>query len=48
MQLTALVNEGGVNAMKYLMEDPARYFTIMEAVGFIDVSLGIKFGVQFR
>ncbi|XP_024375799.1 acyl-coenzyme A oxidase 2, peroxisomal [Physcomitrium patens] len=47
MQLTALVNEGGVNAMKYLMEDPARYFTIMEAVGFIDVSLGIKFGVQF-
>ena len=47
-QLVALVNEVGVNPMKYLMEDPARYFTLTEAVGFIDMSLGIKFGVQFR
>lgn len=46
-QLTALVNEAGVNLMKYLMEDPARYFAVMEAVGFIDVSLGIKLGVQY-
>lgn len=47
-QLKALVNEAGVDPMKYLMEDPARYFTVTEAVGFIDVSLGIKLGVQFR
>lgn len=47
-QLNALVNEAGVNPMKYLMEDPTRYFTVGEAVGFIDVSLAIKMGVQFR
>jgi len=46
-QLNALVNEAGVNPMKYLMEDPTRYFTVGEAVGFIDVSLAIKMGVQF-
>lgn len=47
-QMKALVNEAGVNPMKYLMEDPARYFTVGEAVGFIDVSLAIKLGVQYR
>jgi len=46
--MKALVNEAGVNPMKYLMEDPARYFTVVEAVGFIDVSLAITMGVQFR
>lgn len=46
--MKAIVNECGVNPMKYLMEEPARYFTVGEAVGFIDVSLGIKMGVQFR
>jgi acyl-CoA oxidase len=34
--------------MKFLMENPARYFVVTEAVGYIDVSLGIKVGVQFR
>ncbi|KAG0589378.1 hypothetical protein KC19_1G017400 [Ceratodon purpureus] len=43
-QMLAIVNDAGVNPMKYLMEDPARYFTLAEAVGFIDMSLGIKFG----
>jgi acyl-CoA oxidase len=47
-QMLAIVHEAGVNAMKYLMEDPARYFTLVEAIGFIDMSLGIKFGVQMR
>lgn len=47
-QLKALVNEASIHPMKLLMEDPARYFTITEAIGFIDVSLGVKLGVQFR
>lgn len=47
-QLNALVNEAGINPMKLLMEDPARYFVVTEAVGYIDMSLGIKLGVQFR
>lgn len=46
-QLKALVNEASIHPMKLLMEDPARYFTITEAIGFIDVSLGVKLGVQF-
>lgn len=47
-QMKALVLEAGINPMKFLMEDPARYFVVTEAVGYIDVSLGIKVGVQFR
>lgn len=47
-QMKALVLEGGINPMKFLMEDPARYFVVTEAIGYIDVSLGIKVGVQFR
>lgn len=47
-QLIALVRECGVHPMQLLVNDPARYFTVMEAVGFIDISLGIKMGVQFR
>jgi len=46
-QMKALVLEAGINPMKFLMEDPARYFVVTEAVGYIDVSLGIKVGVQF-
>jgi acyl-CoA oxidase len=33
--------------MKYLMEDPGQYFALLEAVGYIDMSLAIKLGVQF-
>lgn len=47
-QLLALVRDCGVRPMQLLMKDPARYFTVVEAVGFIDISLGIKMGVQFR
>ncbi|KAG6547563.1 hypothetical protein Mapa_011012 [Marchantia paleacea] len=46
-QLISLVRECGVRPMQLLVNDPARYFTVMEAVGFIDISLGIKMGVQF-
>ncbi len=47
-QLLAIVREAGVNPMKYLMEDPGQYFALLEAVGYIDMSLAIKLGVQFR
>ncbi|KAL2652065.1 hypothetical protein R1flu_020193 [Riccia fluitans] len=46
-QLTALVRECGIRPLQMYMKDPARYFTVMEAVGFIDISLGIKMGVHF-
>jgi acyl-CoA oxidase len=46
-QLLAIVREAGVNPMKYLMEDPGQYFALLEAVGYIDMSLAIKLGVQF-
>lgn len=47
-QLTAIVKEGGLRPMQYLMEDPAKYFVVTEAVGYVDLSLGIKLGVQYR
>lgn len=33
---------------RYLVENPSVYFAIAEAVGGVDISLGIKMGVQFR
>jgi acyl-CoA oxidase len=33
---------------RYLAENPSIYFAISEAVGGVDISLGIKMGVQFR
>ncbi|XP_062098888.1 acyl-coenzyme A oxidase, peroxisomal [Humulus lupulus] len=46
-QLRGLVLEAGVRPFRALLEDPAQYFAILEAVGSIDMSLGIKTGVQF-
>lgn len=46
-QLKGLVRDAGIRPLKYLLEDPAQYFAITEAAGAIDLSLGIKLGVQF-
>ncbi|XP_022136505.1 acyl-coenzyme A oxidase, peroxisomal [Momordica charantia] len=46
-QLIALVREAGIRPLRFVNDDPAKYFAIMEAVGSIDVSLAIKMGVQF-
>ncbi|KAL5555996.1 hypothetical protein UlMin_038232 [Ulmus minor] len=46
-QLVALVREAGIRPLRYVVEDPAKYFAITEAAGSIDMSLGIKFGVQY-
>ncbi|MFQ6645143.1 hypothetical protein Gotur_019133 [Gossypium turneri] len=46
-QLVALVREAKIKPFRYVVDDPAKYFAITEAIGSIDVSLGIKLGVQF-
>ncbi|XP_022929316.1 acyl-coenzyme A oxidase, peroxisomal [Cucurbita moschata] len=46
-QLVGLVREAGIRPFRFVNEDPAKYFAIMEAVGSVDVSLAIKMGVQF-
>ncbi|KAG9451578.1 hypothetical protein H6P81_011543 [Aristolochia fimbriata] len=46
-QLTALVRELGIRPLKYVTDDPVKYFAILEAVGSLDMSLGIKMGVQY-
>ncbi|XP_039145253.1 acyl-coenzyme A oxidase, peroxisomal [Dioscorea cayenensis subsp. rotundata] len=46
-QLTALVREAGVRPLKFVLEDPSLYFSILETAGGIDISLGIKMGVQY-
>ncbi|CAN4106425.1 unnamed protein product [Withania somnifera] len=46
-QLVGLVREGGIRPFRYAVEDPAKYFAIVEAVGSVDMSLGIKMGVQY-
>ncbi|GER47609.1 acyl-coenzyme A oxidase [Striga asiatica] len=46
-QLMGLVREAGIRPFRYVVEDPAKYFAILEAVGSVDMSLGIKMGVQY-
>ncbi|PIA55077.1 hypothetical protein AQUCO_00800074v1 [Aquilegia coerulea] len=46
-QLIGVVREAGIKPFKYIFEDPAKYFAIVEAVGSVDMSLGIKMGVQY-
>ncbi|PKA49545.1 Acyl-coenzyme A oxidase 2, peroxisomal [Apostasia shenzhenica] len=46
-QLSALVREAGIRPLRYAFEDPSVYFAIMEAAGGIDISLGVKLGVQY-
>lgn len=47
-QLLAMVREGGIRPFKYVVEEPGRYFAIAEAAGILDVSFGVKLGVQYR
>ncbi|KVH92214.1 Acyl-CoA dehydrogenase/oxidase [Cynara cardunculus var. scolymus] len=46
-QLVGLVREAGIRPFRYVVEDPSKYFAIIEAVGSVDMSLGIKLGVQY-
>lgn len=46
-QLVGLVREGGIRPFGYVSDDPEKYFAILEAVGSVDMSLGIKMGVQY-
>ncbi|WOG97365.1 hypothetical protein DCAR_0416705 [Daucus carota subsp. sativus] len=46
-QLLAMVREGGIRPFKYVVEEPGRYFAIAEAAGILDVSFGVKLGVQY-
>ncbi|CAD5194819.1 unnamed protein product [Musa acuminata subsp. malaccensis] len=46
-QLAGLVRDAGIRPLRYVLEDPSVYFAIMEAAGAIDISLGIKMGVQY-
>nr|ADD09596.1 acyl-coA oxidase [Trifolium repens] len=46
-QLLGLVREAGIRPLHYVVHDPAKYFAILEAVGSVDMSLGIKMGVQY-
>ena len=47
-QLLGLVREAGIRPFRYIVEDPSKYFAIAEAAGSVDMSLGIKLGVQYR
>lgn len=47
-QLLGLVREAGIRPFRYVVEDPSKYFAILEAIGSVDMSLGIKMGVQYR
>ncbi|KAK9272966.1 hypothetical protein L1049_003346 [Liquidambar formosana] len=46
-QFLGLVREAGIRPFRYVAEDPEKYFAVLEAVGSIDMSLGIKMGVQY-
>ncbi|XP_057970388.1 acyl-coenzyme A oxidase 2, peroxisomal [Malania oleifera] len=46
-QLQGLVTEAGIRPFRYVVDDPMKYFAIAEAAGSIDMSLGIKLGVQY-
>ncbi|KAJ7296146.1 hypothetical protein O6H91_Y141100 [Diphasiastrum complanatum] len=47
-QVLAVVRECGIRPLQYLLQEPGKYFAVTEAVGLVDLSLGIKLGVQFR
>ena len=47
-QLLGLVREAQIRPFVYVAQDPDKYFSILEAVGSVDISLGIKMGVQYR
>lgn len=47
-QLLGLVREANVRPFRHVVDDPGLYFAITEAAGSVDMSLGIKLGVQYR
>lgn len=47
-QLVGLVRGVGIKPLRLISDDPAQYFAVMEAAGAVDMSLGVKFGVQYR
>ncbi|KAK4756466.1 hypothetical protein SAY87_006593 [Trapa incisa] len=46
-QLLGLVREGGIRPFCHVFDDPGKYFALLEAIGSVDMSLGIKMGVQY-
>ncbi|GFZ18595.1 acyl-CoA oxidase 2 [Actinidia rufa] len=46
-QLMGLVREARIRPFVYVAQEPDKYFSILEAVGSVDISLGIKMGVQY-
>ncbi|CAN6438840.1 unnamed protein product [Victoria cruziana] len=46
-QLVGLVRGVGIKPLRLISDDPAQYFAVMEAAGAVDMSLGVKFGVQY-
>ncbi|CAL5349540.1 unnamed protein product [Camellia sinensis] len=46
-QLLGLVREAGIRPFRYVDDDLSKYFAIAEAVGSVDMLLGIKMGVQY-
>ncbi|KAK0607265.1 hypothetical protein LWI29_012325 [Acer saccharum] len=46
-QLLGLVREAGVRPFLCVADDPGKYFAIVEAAGSVDMSLGVKLGVQY-
>lgn len=47
-QLVGIVRDCGIKPLTYVVNDPQKYFAMIEAVGSVDMSLGIKLGVQYR
>ncbi|CAA6664421.1 unnamed protein product [Spirodela intermedia] len=46
-QLRALVQEANIRPFRLMLEDPGKYFAVTRAIGSVDMSLGIKMGVQY-
>ncbi|OAY71403.1 Acyl-coenzyme A oxidase, peroxisomal [Ananas comosus] len=46
-QLSALVREAGIRPLSLMDDDPSAYFAVLEAAGGVDISLGVKLGVQY-
>ncbi|XP_021752742.1 acyl-coenzyme A oxidase 2, peroxisomal-like [Chenopodium quinoa] len=46
-QLVGLVREAGIRPFRFVVDEPSKYFAMIEAVGGIDMSLGIIMGVQY-
>ncbi|CAM0901567.1 unnamed protein product [Alopecurus aequalis] len=47
-QMSVLVRDAGLRPLSLMAADPVKYFAVMEAVGWLDISLGVKFGAQYN